>query len=44
MELFQSNTSTKTSAPIRLENHILQQFIINRVLLELTRNAPEVIK
>jgi hypothetical protein len=41
MKLFQSHTRTQPSTPIRLQNHILEQIIINRILLQLARNAPQ---
>jgi hypothetical protein len=41
MELFQSHTRTQPSTPIRLNDHIFEQIIINRVLLELARDAPQ---
>lgn len=41
MKLFQSNPRTQPSTPIRLQNHILEQIIIDRVLLQLARNAPQ---
>lgn len=41
MKLFQRHPRTQPSTPIRLNNHILEQIIINRVLLELARDAPQ---
>lgn len=41
MKLFQSNPRTQSCTPIRLQNHILEQIIIDRVLLQLARNAPQ---
>jgi hypothetical protein len=41
MELFQSNTSTKSRPTIRFKNHILKQLIVDRVLLQLAGNAAQ---
>lgn len=44
MELFQRHTSTQPSTPIRFPNHILKQLIVNGILFEIPRNAPQVIQ
>lgn len=41
MKLFQSNPRTQPSTPIRLHNHVLEQIIVDGVLLQLARNAPQ---
>jgi hypothetical protein len=41
MKLFQRHTRTQPSTPIRLENHILEQIIIDRILLQIPGNAAQ---